>query len=293
LKLLTSLVIAFAALPLGALAQVKVAAVNAPLAYFAETIGQDAVEVIYPVPDGTDPALWRPGIADIATIQAADVILLNGADFAAWTTKTSLPRAHVTVTSAGFEDRYISTGEGVTHSHGNDGEHSHTGTASLTWLDFAQASQQMRSVQTALARAVPDQASVFAANADALERELAALDARARELGARLSGKSLVAMHPGLEYFARAYGLDLRLVTWLPGEEPDQQERDALSAVLAERPADLSIWSEEPDGAAAAEIAQKGLVSVVFAPGSGLRGDFLALMRDNLDRLALAADLPE
>ena len=72
-----------------------IAAVNYPLAYFAERLGGDAVEVLFPVPADRDPAFWRPKLAEIAAIQQADVIALNGAGYAGWTTKASLPRSRV------------------------------------------------------------------------------------------------------------------------------------------------------------------------------------------------------
>ena len=70
-----------AALPLAAQDRPVVAADNYPLAYFAERLGSGNVEVLFLVPAKTDPSLWRPGISDIAAIQGADVIALNGADF--------------------------------------------------------------------------------------------------------------------------------------------------------------------------------------------------------------------
>ena len=39
----------------------NVYAVNYPLAYFAERLGGDDVEVVLPVPAGEDPAFWAPG----------------------------------------------------------------------------------------------------------------------------------------------------------------------------------------------------------------------------------------
>ncbi len=71
------------------------------------------------------------GIAAIAVIQGADLIVLNGAGFAAWTVKTSLPRWRIVDTSARFADQLIST-ETLTHLHGAEGAHSLTGVASYT-----------------------------------------------------------------------------------------------------------------------------------------------------------------
>src|SRR6056297_342411 len=151
-----------------------VMAVNYPLAWMAERLAGDAAEVVLPVPPGVDPQFWRPGIAEISAIQSADLIVLNGAGFAAWTARVSLPRARSIDTSRGFHDRLIATGS-VTHSHGADGAHSHEGTAAYVWLDPALAALQARAVAEALTRALPGQAAAIAERLGALEADLAGL----------------------------------------------------------------------------------------------------------------------
>ena len=56
--------------------------VNHPLAFFAERIGGDAVAVTFPAPANEDPAYWSPDPEIVAAYQGADLILLNGADYA-------------------------------------------------------------------------------------------------------------------------------------------------------------------------------------------------------------------
>ena len=67
--------------------------VNYPLKYFAERIGAHHVKVEFPVPPDIDPAYWNPDLADITAYQKADLILLNGAGYAKWADKVSLPRS--------------------------------------------------------------------------------------------------------------------------------------------------------------------------------------------------------
>ena len=154
MRMLFSLAASLAALVLSAsmaLAQDKprIVAVNYPLKYFAERLLGDSAEVIYQVPDGVDPSFWRPSVADISTIQSADLILLNGAGFAAWVDRVSLPRARLVNTSAEIEDRFIVT-ESITHSHGDGGAHSHEGVAAYTWLDPTLAIAQAEAIAAAV-----------------------------------------------------------------------------------------------------------------------------------------------
>jgi zinc transport system substrate-binding protein len=99
------------------------------LKYFAERIGGPHVKVTLQVPPDVDPVYWIPSIADISAYQQADLILLNGAGYAKWITKVSLPGSKTVDTSRSFKDRYITVKEVMTHSHGPEGEHAHEGLA--------------------------------------------------------------------------------------------------------------------------------------------------------------------
>ena len=72
-------------------APLRVHTVSYPLAYFAERIGGAAVDVTFPAPAETDPASWSPDAETIARYQKADLILLNGATYAKWVERVSLP----------------------------------------------------------------------------------------------------------------------------------------------------------------------------------------------------------
>ena len=265
--------------------ELRVAAVNGPLAYFARALGGDAVEVYFPVPEGVDPASWRPAIAEIAQYQKSDLILLNGAGYAGWTTKAALPRAKTVNTGKAFEDQLIRLVTAVTHSHGADGEHSHTGTANQTWLDLEQATRQAAAVAEALRRRLPDRAEAISAAEAELASAMAERHARALDLGAELAGARVIAALPGLEYFARAYGLDAVSLAWTPGAAPGPEEISALEAAL---PARLFIWQQAPADAARAAVADLGLAQAVIDPSARAGTDFLAVVDANLDALEAA-----
>jgi zinc transport system substrate-binding protein len=93
-------------------------AVNYPLAYFAGRIAGDDAEVRYPVPAGIDPADWSPTPGEVAEFQQADLILLNGGDYARWLQRASLRRGRRIDTWSGFRDRLIELRGGISHAHG-------------------------------------------------------------------------------------------------------------------------------------------------------------------------------
>ena len=135
--------------------------VNYPLKYFAERIGGPHVTVTLPAPADEDPVYWTPGIADISAYQKADLILLNGAGYAKWVDKVSLPRSKTVDTSRRFKDQYITVKETMTHSHGAEGEHAHEGLAFTTWLDLSLATNQAEAIVDAIVRKRPQQEDLF------------------------------------------------------------------------------------------------------------------------------------
>ena len=265
----------------------SVAVVNDPLAYFAQRIGGEHVEVIFPVPGDVDPALWSPDGETVAAYQDADLILLSGAGYAGWVQRASLPRAKLVDTSAAFADRLIPVESVVTHQHGPRGEHSHGGTAFTTWLDPTLAMLQARAIADALARARPEHGAAFGAGLSDLEADLRALDERLGAAARRLGAAPVVFSHPVYQYLERRYGLDGRSVHWEPDQPPDAKMWHELENLLEGHSAAVMIWEAEPLEATARRLEASGLRSVVFAPGGNTppAGDWLTAMHDNAARL--------
>jgi zinc transport system substrate-binding protein len=123
-----------------------------------------------------DPDFWMPDAKMIGKYQRADLILLNGANYAKWTDKVSLPLLKTVDTSSAFSTEYILTAKAITHSHGVGGNHNHAGTAFTTWLDFIQAVQQAEAIKNALIDKRPSSRDHFGSNFLVLKQELLALD---------------------------------------------------------------------------------------------------------------------
>ena len=271
--------------------KITVYTVNYPLAYFAERIGGNLVDVVFPLPSDVDPAFWEPNAKDIAEFQQADLILLNGAGYAKWLKRASLPRRKLVNTSAVFEHDYINVTESVTHQHGPGGDHSHTGTAFTTWLDFNQAIMQAKAILSALEKHDAEHAEDFRKNFALLEAELAELDKTIRNLVAHDPDNLLVASHPVYQYFARRYEIKLKSVMWEPDVVPDQNQWYELQQMLNSHDARWLIWEGEPDQQSIVRLRAMGINSLVFDPGANLplQGDFLRLMKSNVTALEKAS----
>lgn len=262
--------------------------VNYPLAYFAERIGGAHVQVEFPVPADQDPAFWRPKSKAVSAYQQADLILLNGADYAKWISKVSLPRFRLVNTSKAFEADYIQVKSAVTHSHGTGDSHSHAGIAFTTWLDFTQADQQAQAIMNAMQRKRPDLADTFTSNYHALSAELLALDNELQSIVAG-SNKAVLASHPVYQYLARRYGMNLHSVMWEPDVVPDQSQLNELERLAKKHDARWMIWEGKPADESVALLAELGIQSVVFQPMGNRpeQGDFISVMTENLKNLRL------
>jgi zinc transport system substrate-binding protein len=242
------------------------------------------------VPKGKDPAYWEPSGNQIAEIQSADLVLLNGADYAKWTLRATLPWSRTVVTCEGLEDELIEIPDAVVHSHGTEGEHSHAGLVSETWLDPDLAIRQARVVCDALCGVIPDRKTEMEARFLDLQRDLKDL---AEELDATLKQTSVrwLSAKPHFHYLFARYGAEIEVLHWEDGETIEASQWESLASLLAGKPA-ISLWPKPPLDATRKGLAEKDVQCVVLntAANPTEDRDFLSIMRTNLDAIRSALD---
>ena len=261
---------------------------NYPLAYFAERIAGDRVQVEFPAPPGIDPAYWTPAPEQIADYQGADVIFLNGAGYEGWVAKASLPESRLVNTSAGFEDLYVVVEEAVLHTHGPEGEHEHENVAFTTWLDPQLAIEHARAIRDALTDLMPPAEADFQAGFEALEADLTDIDARLEAWATARAGQALLASHPVYQYLTRRFELNLRSVHFEHDEAPSPGGWRDLATLMQGHGADWMLWEGSPLDETRQRLATEyGVGSVVFAPlgNRPTSGDYLDAMRVNVEAL--------
>ena len=273
--------------PVQASQPLKIYTVNYPLAYFAERIAGDQAKVIFPAPSDVDPAFWQPDLETIRAYQQADLILLNGAGYAKWVARTSLPMLRTINTSRAFSDQLIKSTFGISHGHGSGATHNHAGIAFTTWLDMSLAIKQADAITDALKRKRPGQSALFEQNLRELEAELLQLDKQIKDVVDKQSSLPLLASHPVYQYLARRYQLNLQSVIWEPEEAPNATQWQILTNSLATHPANLMLWEAVPRSETVMQLKTLGINSLVFyplgnRPGSG---DFISVMQTNLKNL--------
>lgn len=268
--------------------------VNYPLAYFAERIAGDQAVVVFPAPPDVDPAFWQPDLETIREYQQADLILLNGAGYAKWVARTSLPMLRTINTSRAFSDQLIKSTAGISHSHGSGEAHSHAGTAFTTWLDMSLAMKQAGAIASALKRKRPQQSTLFEQNLRELEGELLQLDKQIKDVVDKQSSLPLLASHPVYQYLARRYQLNLQSLMWEPEEVPDTVQWKILKNSLLTHPANWMIWEAEPNSETVAQLKGLSINSLVYNPLANRpdSGDFISVMQVNLRNLRKAFGRP-
>jgi zinc transport system substrate-binding protein len=263
-----------------------------PTEYMARRIGGDLVEVRCPVPEDADAIFWQPSREEVEAYAAADLIVINGAEFEKWVATVSLPESRVVDTAAGFEDDFV-TFETTTHAHGPGGEHTHEGVDGHTWVDPQNAIAQARTIQEAMVARWAAHETAFRVNGAALASDLSQLDARFEAIAPMLEGAQLLASHPAYNYVAKRYGWSIGNFELDPGEPIDPE---ALGVIRGQLDGDarvrVMLWESAPVEAAKAALAETGVVSVEFSPcellGEAERAageDYLSIMNANLDRL--------
>ena len=268
--------------------QVVIYSVNYPLAWVAQELVGESAQVVFPAPEGEDPAFWRPDAETVVGFQGADLILLNGADYARWISQVSLPHSRLLDTSAGLDTPLIHVDSGPMHSHGPGGEHSHGELAFTLWLDLEIFAHQLRVVAAALQGLLPAEAELIQEREEAMLLEIADLDSDLRELAKQLAGAPVFYSHPVYQYLQRAYGLNGRAMHWEPGQDPGAEGWSEFDHLLGHHRGHLMFWEDEPLSEVRAALAERGVEIVVFRP-MGNRpdsGDFLTGMRENVHNLA-------
>jgi ABC-type Zn uptake system ZnuABC Zn-binding protein ZnuA len=154
------------------------------------------------IPAGADPHAFEPAPQDVARIAGSSVLVVNGAGFEEWLTKT--------LENAGGSRALIVASQGMTPRQAeNPAEHAQ-GDPHF-WLDPLLAKTYVDNIRDGLSQADPAGAAVYAANAAAYQGKLDELDAWIRSQVETIppARRLLVTNHESFGYFAERYGFTI------------------------------------------------------------------------------------
>jgi len=220
-------------------------------------------------------------------MQGAGLILLNGATYENWLMTVSLPDSLLVDTSIDYATRLLPSGETFTHSHGEDGAHSHEGVAWATWMDLSLAIQQAEAVKKALIKRRPQEQEFFEINFKELAEALSALDSEFKNGTALDPRPTPVYSNPVYTYFQKAYGLTGPSLYLEPDTPLTHDMLHDIDHLKKEKGITAVVWERPPLDASVDQLTQKGIRSVVIQTLQNTpdTGDFITLMRENLKAL--------
>jgi manganese/zinc/iron transport system substrate-binding protein len=208
-----------------------IVATTAMIGDAASRIGGEHVRVTTLIGEGVDPHLYQPTAGDVKALRAADLVLVNGLmlEGKMGDLLERMKRAGKAVHAAADA---LEGGDGslLADEGGHPDPH--------VWMDVASWRRVVRGIAAALGGADEAHAAVYEANLEAYDRELADLEAYARETLATVpeGQRVLVTAHDAFGYFGKAYGLEVRGIQGLSTEsEAGVRDIEALVAFLVER----------------------------------------------------------
>lgn len=271
-----------------------------PLYFFASEIGGDHANVTNIVPAGSEPHEYEPLPRDIAAIESADIVLLNGEGFESWGKRVAGNASGMILEVADG----LATLEPTAHDeHEEDpGQHDESGHDPHVWLSPALARQMAARIADAFVAADPANTDYYRANAAALDARLAALDDSYRHGLATCTRRDIVTSHAAFGYVAHEYGLNQVAISGLsPEEEPSVQTLAEVAAFAKEHKVTHVFFETLVPSDFSATIAREiGAKTLVLNPLEGLTDEetasgktYLTEMQQNLANLRTALSCTE
>ncbi|MBX9582789.1 MAG: zinc ABC transporter substrate-binding protein [Gemmataceae bacterium] len=208
-------------------------------------VGGDRVEVDTLMGPGVDPHRYLPTAGDRARLDAAHLVVFNGLHL----------EGKMTDVFEKGRDRYRAFAvtrdldpASLRPAEVDGGEHD-----PHVWFDVALWAKTIPVVRDELTKLDPAGAEVYARNADAYAKELAALDAEVRAEVGKLppARRVLVTSHDAFGYFGRAYGFEVHGLQGVStASETGTQDRQRLARLLGQKkiPAVFTETSVPDDG---------------------------------------------
>jgi zinc transport system substrate-binding protein len=260
-----------------------------PIQEAARKVGGEAVQVFNLTPPGAEPHDLELTPDGVARIQSADVVLYLGGGFQ--------PALEDALSGAKGETVDLLAGLRLLPPPGEAQEG--LSVDPHVWLAPRLYGEMVSEVAEALAKADPDSASTFRANAKAFEADIDRVDLQYQKGLAHCQRHTIVTSHEAFGYLANAYGLTQEPITGLSPEAEPGPARLAELKDLVQREGITTIFTEELVSPKVAQaLAQEaGVQTKVLFTIEGLTpeeeaagADYISLMIDNLSTLEKALD---
>lgn len=178
---------------------------------FIREVGGDRVEVTALVPSGADPHTFEPAPKDVAKLEDADLVIVNGLDLEPFAHNTIAPNVPDDVPLVELVDPGLEVINNNPH----------------LWMDVTNAKRYINTIYAALKDIDPAGLSTYQAGSAAYLTELDALETyvQAQVDAIPEARRKLITAHDAFVYLAESTGLEVvGFVVEGPGEEPSPDD---------------------------------------------------------------------
>ncbi|MFI2757739.1 metal ABC transporter substrate-binding protein [Streptomyces echinatus] len=270
-----------------------------PMAFLAERIGGEHVNVTTLTSPGQEPHDLEISPRQIASLEESDAVLyLKGlqpsVDDAVAQSPVDVKIDAASLTSLEEHGTEVG-GHAAEHDDSHAGEHEETGKDPHLWLDPVRYAQVAEGVGKAFGKADPEHAADYEKNTAALVKQLNGLNTEFANGLADTKSKVFITTHAAFGYLAERYGLTEEAVAGLdPEAEPSGARiRDLEKMARADGVTTVFYETLVSDKTAKTVAGDAGLRTDVLDPLEGItdqsRGkDYFAVQRANLKALQQA-----
>lgn len=266
--------------------QLQVSASFYPLAFLAQEIGRDHIEVTTITPAGVEPHDYEPTVQDMIKIRTADLVVLNG-ELEPW--------AHeVENTQENSDQLVVVTGE---ETLDETADHSHSDPH--TWLSPVEMKKIAQKVTQALITRDPKNEQIYKNNEQELLTKLDQLDSLYKVGLSSCSQRTFITAHEAFGYLAEEYSLEQKGITGLsPDSEPSLQELALLADFAKQNQVKYIFFEELLSPKLSTTLAQEiGAQTLVLNPLESLTQkqvesgeNYFSIMESNLKNLQTALE---
>jgi manganese/iron transport system substrate-binding protein len=181
----------------------KVVATTTVLCDLTRQIAATTIDLICPIPSGSDPHIYEPKPGDRKAIEEAKLVLYGGYNF-----EPSLIKIiHSTSTAA----PKIAVGEVAVSNPQTLKEDGKTEADPHVWHNARNGIRMIETIQSELAKVAPENTALYAKNAQTITKEIAQIDTWIKVQVATIppASRKLVTTHDALGYYAKAYSIPL------------------------------------------------------------------------------------
>ncbi len=272
--------------PLRAAERLNVVASFSILGDFVRTIGGDRVNLTTLVGPDSDVHVYTPAPGDAKRIADAKLVIVNGLGLEGW-----LPRL---VQSSGAKAQVITASAGIAPLKLGSAADPHA------WQSVPNARIYVTDIASALARADPDDAEFFRAQAKSYLEKLDMLDREVREAVGKIppDRRKVISTHDAFGYFAAEYGVQFVAPLGVSTEtEPSARDiAGIIGQIRAQKIPAVFLENISDDRLIRRIAAETGakvggtLISDGLTGEKGLAPTYIDMVRHNIKALTSALD---